>query len=38
VGIKTTFSHKELGCEWCIDDFQAISVMQESPTPSKSLR
>jgi len=29
VGIKTTFSHKELGCEWCIADFQAISLMQE---------
>jgi mannitol-1-/sugar-/sorbitol-6-phosphatase len=29
VGIKTTFSHDQLGCEWCIDDFQSISVMQE---------
>src|SRR5262245_54998091 len=29
VGVKTTFSHKELICEWCIDDFQAISLMQE---------
>jgi mannitol-1-/sugar-/sorbitol-6-phosphatase len=38
VGVKTTFSDKELRCEWCIDDFQAISLTQESPTPSKSLR
>jgi len=28
VGVKTTFSHKELGCRWCIDDFQAISLAQ----------
>jgi phosphoglycolate phosphatase-like HAD superfamily hydrolase len=27
VGIKTTFSHKDLRCEWCIDDFRAISLM-----------
>jgi mannitol-1-/sugar-/sorbitol-6-phosphatase len=29
VGIMTTFSHKELRCEWCIDDFRAVSLMQE---------
>jgi len=28
VGLKTTFSRKELGCGWCIDDFQAISLGQ----------
>jgi sugar-phosphatase len=28
VGVKTTFSQKQLGCEWCIDDFQSISVLQ----------
>lgn len=29
VGIKTTFSRKELRCEWCIADFQAISLTQD---------
>jgi sugar-phosphatase len=29
VGVKTTFSQQQLGCEWCIDDFQSISVIQE---------
>jgi sugar-phosphatase len=29
VGVKTTFSRKELGCVWCIDDFQAISLVQD---------
>ncbi|HEY6402567.1 MAG TPA: HAD-IA family hydrolase [Blastocatellia bacterium] len=29
VGVKTTFSHKELICEWCIDDFTAISITQK---------
>ena len=28
VGVKTTFSRKELGCVWCIDDFQAVSLWQ----------
>src|SRR5262245_808100 len=27
VGIKTTFSHKDLRCEWCIDNFRAISLI-----------
>jgi sugar-phosphatase len=29
VGVKTTFSHEQLGCEWCIGDFRSISVMRE---------
>ncbi len=28
VGVKTTFSRKELGCGWCIDDFQSVSLGQ----------
>jgi mannitol-1-/sugar-/sorbitol-6-phosphatase len=32
VGVKTTFFDKELICEWCIDDFKAISITQESTT------
>jgi sugar-phosphatase len=28
IGLGTTFSHKQLGCNWCIDDFRSISVMQ----------
>ncbi|HEU0185004.1 MAG TPA: HAD-IA family hydrolase [Blastocatellia bacterium] len=28
VGVKTTFSQEELICEWCIDDFKAISITQ----------
>lgn len=27
VGIETTFSHRDLRCEWCIDNFRAISLM-----------
>lgn len=30
VGIKSTFSQEQLGCELCIDDFQSISVMRVS--------
>jgi mannitol-1-/sugar-/sorbitol-6-phosphatase len=28
VGVKTTFSQEELICEWCIDDFKAVSITQ----------
>jgi len=27
VGIKTTFSHTDLRCGWCVDDFRAVSLM-----------
>lgn len=26
VGLTTTFSAKDLGCQWCIDDFRTVSV------------
>jgi sugar-phosphatase len=28
IGIKTSFSHEQLGCDLCIDDFRSISIVK----------
>jgi sugar-phosphatase len=33
IGITTTFPRERLGCDWCIDDFRAMTIRPIRPVP-----